>query len=163
MTGRWYGWRTLTWAERGQLLLIALALPWIHGAIAVFGYQRTQQWLGRRSRRATAHVASDQELQRANRLARLAAVAGRHGAINATCLRQSLLLYWILRRRGLQPIVRLGVRKDAGNVLDAHAWVELDGHPLSSTSIQHQPFAEVPAQVGGERQRTQANRDPPSK
>jgi hypothetical protein len=140
MPGRWNGWLALTWAERGQLLLISVALPLIHAAVAIFGYQRTQAWLERRSQHTAAHAASETDLHAAARLAQLAAIAGRHGAISATCLRQSLLIYWILRRRGLQPVVRLGVRKQPEDALDAHAWVELDGHPLSSTPIQHQPF-----------------------
>lgn len=141
MAGSWKGWRALTWSEQGQFLSIALALPLVHGALAAFGYQRTKRWLERRSRHANPRAASDLDLQSADRLAHLTAIAGRRGAINATCLRQSLLLYWILRRRGLQPFMRLGVRKATDTALDAHAWVELDGHPLSMTPILHQPFA----------------------
>lgn len=141
MAGRWNGWRSLTWAERRQYLFITLGLGFVHVALAIVGYQRTKQWLEARSRHANARAVTETELQSAHRLAHLASIAGRHGAISATCLRQSLLLYWILRRRGLQPVVRLGVRKSAGAALDAHAWVELDGHPLATAPIQHQPFA----------------------
>jgi hypothetical protein len=60
--------------------------------------------------------------------------------VTATCLRQALLLHWLLRRRGLQPELRIGVRKQ-GEALDAHAWMELDGHPLQSSPVAHSPFA----------------------
>lgn len=139
MAGRRNGWRSLTWTERGQLLLITAALQLIHGALGLFGYQRTHHWLKRRSRHAAAHAASSTDLRVAQRLAELTAIAGRHGPISATCLRQSLLVYWLLRRRGLQPQLRVGVRKQV-EALDAHAWVELDGQPLSPTPIQHQAF-----------------------
>lgn len=139
MAGRWNGWRSLNWAERGQLLLISLGLPLIHGAIAIVGYQRTQHWLQRRSIHPAAHVASPSDLESAQRLAHLISIAGRHGPISATCLRQSLLLYGLLRRRGLQPDLRLGVRKQA-EAIDAHAWVELEGQALAPTPIQHQAF-----------------------
>lgn len=139
MTGRRNGWRSLTWSERGQLLLVTAALQLIHAALGLFGYQRTHKWLKRHSRHAAVRAASPADLRMANRLVHLAAIAGRHGPISATCLRQSLLLYWLLRRRGLQPCLRLGVRKQA-EALDAHAWVELEGQPLSRTPIQHQAF-----------------------
>ena len=139
MAGRRNGWRSLTWSDRGQLLRITVALQLIHGALGLFGYQRTHKWLNRHSRHVAAHAASATDLRLAHRLAELTAIAGRHGPLSVTCLRQSLLLYWLLRRRGLQPDLRLGVRKQA-EALDAHAWIELDGQPLSPAPIQHQAF-----------------------
>lgn len=121
------------------MLFIAAALAVIHVAVGMCGYQRTHAWLKRHSRHDEVRAASARDLQSAHGLAELAAVAGRHGAIKATCLRQSLLVYWLLRRRGLKPELRLGVRKDEGT-LDAHAWIELEGHALSPTPIRHRAF-----------------------
>ena len=72
----------------------------------------------------TAHPES------ANRIARLVAIAAYHGPYRATCLRQSLALWWLLRRRGIPAELRIGVRKDDGE-LQAHAWVEHDGQALN--------------------------------
>ena len=44
----------------------------------------------------------------------------------STCLRRSLVLTALLRRRGLSANVRFGVRREA-DLLLAHAWVECDG------------------------------------
>lgn len=44
------------------------------------------------------------------------------------CLDQSLILWFFLRRRGLLPTFRIGVRPLP---FAAHAWVELDGVPLN--------------------------------
>lgn len=57
------------------------------------------------------------------RLDRFAAAAYRLLPVDATCLRESLVLYALLRRRGAAPKLCLGVKKDNGR-LDAHAWVE---------------------------------------
>lgn len=129
----------MSWTERGQLLPITVSLQLIHGALGLFGFRRTHKWLKRHSGHGAAHAASASDLQLAHRLVELTAIAGRHGPVSTTCLRQSLLVYWRLRRRGLQPHLRLGVRKQ-GEALDAHAWVELDGQPLSPTPIRHQAF-----------------------
>jgi hypothetical protein len=48
------------------------------------------------------------------------------------CLSQSLTLSWLLRRRGLEPTLRLGVRL-LEQKLDAHAWVVYDGRVLNDT------------------------------
>lgn len=44
------------------------------------------------------------------------------------CLEQSLALYFLLRRRGFAPNLRIGVQPLP---FQAHAWVELDGVPVN--------------------------------
>jgi hypothetical protein len=59
-------------------------------------------------------------------LDRYVAAAYRSLPTAMTCLRQSLVLYGLLRRRGASPRMCVGVRKD-GAGLTAHAWVECEG------------------------------------
>jgi len=47
-----------------------------------------------------------------------------------TCLAESLALAWILRGRGIDARVRMGVNR--GEELTAHAWIEADGVALTS-------------------------------
>lgn len=94
------------------------------------------EWL---SRHPMPHSVSAAELADAQHLARLAAIAGRHGAVEASCLRQSLLVFGWLRRRGLQPVLQLGLREREGP-FQAHAWVELDGVRLLPVDAGHRPF-----------------------
>jgi hypothetical protein len=64
----------------------------------------------------------------------------------AHCLPRALVAQLLLRRRGLDPVLRFGVRKDAGR-LDAHAWLELDGAPLlesHETLRDYTPFTPNP-------------------
>ena len=51
----------------------------------------------------------------------------------STCLRRSLVLAALLRRRGRPATVRFGVRRQAGLLL-AHAWVECDGAPADAAA-----------------------------
>jgi len=61
-----------------------------------------------------------------DRLRRFASAAYGLLPVQSTCLRESLVLYALLRRRGAIPKLCLGVRKD-GPTLAAHAWVECAG------------------------------------
>ena len=47
-----------------------------------------------------------------------------------SCLRHSLLLWWILKQRGIYSELRVGVNSQEGK-LDGHAWVEVDGQPVN--------------------------------
>ncbi|HEX4953617.1 MAG TPA: lasso peptide biosynthesis B2 protein [Thermoanaerobaculia bacterium] len=70
-------------------------------------------------------------------LAGLLRAAGRLRRKTPACLPQALCLKLLLARRGLQPELRLGVRKSAGTLagtLEAHAWVELDGRPVAEVA-----------------------------
>lgn len=132
-------WAGLSWPDRSRLIGCAIGLPLVHAGLAISGYARTRGVVERLTRHPRPHPASPAELAEAKSLARLAAIAGRHGAVEATCLRQSLLVYGWLRRRGLQPLLQFGVRELDGP-FQAHAWVEVDGDRLLPVDAGHRPF-----------------------
>lgn len=49
------------------------------------------------------------------------------------CLPRSLALYHFATRFGFPVRLHCGVRKAAGNTLDGHAWLSLDGEPFMET------------------------------
>ena len=122
-------WRALSFGDRNRLLALALLLPMVDLSLRGFGLRRTQRLLGVDGDDPIATVAPDAAAS-AQRLAQLAAIAGRHGLYANTCLRQALAVQWWLRRRGLSSQLRIGARR-TGDTLDAHAWVELGGTPLA--------------------------------
>ncbi len=126
-----------------MLLALMSTLPIVATSLRFAGYVRTRRWLERISRHPQPHVASEAELAAAERLAELASIAGRRGLISATCLRQSLLVYALLRRRGLQPELKIGVRKQGGE-MDAHAWVAVGAISLGAFAT-HRNSAWQPA------------------
>jgi len=65
---------------------------------------------------------------------------------SATCLRRSLLLGHLLRRR--RPTLQVGVAKDAGRVA-AHAWIEIDGLSLDAESVGYVPLPPAAASRAG--------------
>jgi len=139
MSGRLARWLELAPNERWLLLGLMLGLPAVTLLLRVFGFVRTRDWLERRSRKPSSRLATADDLHSAERLAQLADIAGRRGAVTVTCLRQSLLVWCLLRRRGLDPELKLGVRKERTS-FDAHAWVELQGVALAQTDLAHSPF-----------------------
>jgi len=88
---------------------------------------------------------SDQVMSYAQRIRKLAWIAGRHLPTDASCLRQSLLIWGFLRRHGLAAELRIGI----GNRQEflAHARVELKGRLVNENpdvTEQYRPLDEVP-------------------
>ncbi|MGD9794376.1 MAG: lasso peptide biosynthesis B2 protein [Acidimicrobiia bacterium] len=77
--------------------------------------------------------------QRERRWTNNAARLIRRWPLDATCLRRSLLLGWILRKR--QPTLTLGVRMDNGEV-KAHAWIRLGSTDLDPAASDYLPFGD---------------------
>jgi hypothetical protein len=55
---------------------------------------------------------------------------------HATCLKRSLILLRLLRKRGIPAELRLGVRK-VDDDFSAHAWIECAGRTLLDGGIAH--------------------------
>lgn len=140
MGARWNAWLGLRAADKVRLLACALGVVVVHAGLASRGYMRTRRSVEALTRRRRTRVASAEDLANARQLARLAATAGRHGPVDATCLRQSLLVHGWLRLRGLQPVLQLGPTETGTAQFQAHAWVELDGQRLLPADAGHRAF-----------------------
>ncbi len=66
--------------------------------------------------------------------------AARHSPGHPTCLEESLALWWLLGRRGIDSELRIGVRKQ-GEKFEAHAWVERAGAALNEPESVHEHYA----------------------
>jgi hypothetical protein len=115
-----------------------LLLPIVSGSLRCFGMVRTHRFIDLCSRNERRH-GDEASVSRAQRLAEMAEIAGRHAPTPATCLRQSLVVYFLLRRQGLNPRILIGVKKPAAD-FGAHAWVELQGTALGRGAKDHAPF-----------------------
>jgi len=123
--------RALTGPERRLLLVCLIATPVVAGGLAILGFRRMHAFMARRSRPRSARFPTAQAAEaRARSAARVVAIAAGRGPVRATCLRQSLLLWWLLRRDGIETVLRVGVNRESGT-LNAHAWVEYLGRPVN--------------------------------
>ena len=125
-------------AERSLFLRALVMLPMTAVGLRVLGLRRVQAILSTHPRAAASPRGDD--LLHARQVARLVAAAARHGPYRASCLPMSLTLQRLLRERGIDVDLRLGVRKAAGG-LEAHAWVERHGEPIAEAATVHERFA----------------------
>ena len=132
-------WRQLNGRDQRRLLALMLLLPVAHLALALFPFLRVRGFLERNSANRPPADCTPEAIADAVRLAELAEIAGRRGAVAASCLRQSLVVWWWLRRRGLPAQLRIGVT-GGGAAFAAHSWVELGGVALAQKDLPHQPF-----------------------
>jgi hypothetical protein len=114
-------------------------LPITAGSLRMLSFARVQAVLSSTLPRAAAARVScaPDRVQAATRVVRLAA---ERGLVRVNCLPHSLVLWWLLRRRGADAVLRFGVRK-TGAEIEAHAWVELDGAALNDDDDVHERFA----------------------
>lgn len=80
----------------------------------------------------------------ADRLGRFASSAWDLLPVRSTCLRRSLVLYALLRRRGGSPTLWLGVRRHGAGVA-AHAWITCQGLPPDERAPLFSPLAPASA------------------
>ena len=116
----------LSFADQRTLLAAAAWMPLFWLGLRVWGLSRFQAFL----ERGKAAAGNDMSLPDIRALGELVNIAARHTLGPRTCLTRSLLLGWLLRRRGVASNLRIGVRLTNG-ALDAHAWVECDGVPVN--------------------------------
>ena len=116
-----------------------VCLPLIGAMLRVLGFARCQSWLSYLVRPASRVSASPESLDTARSAARHVRWAAERGIYRSTCLPQSILLWLLLRRQGVEGVLRIGVRKTAHR-LEAHAWVEYMGMILNDDPDVHERF-----------------------
>jgi hypothetical protein len=125
----WANWINLS---RQQKKLFIHSLVYLKAAsilLLLFRYQDLHNTLKKR-----VHLDSGPSPEIANleaaQLSMIVELAARRRLVNATCLRRSLVLWYLLRREGIDSELRIGVRKEAEKII-GHAWVEIDGSVIN--------------------------------
>jgi hypothetical protein len=128
-------------AGASALLLLPLAAL----AVRRFGLGRVQRRLMSWTSRRRCDVTGGPALEAGRRLGWVVQTAARRGPWPANCLQRSLVLWFLLRRRGLPGELRIGVRRAPGAEMDAplafHAWVEQGGVVLNDRADIRERFA----------------------
>ena len=108
--------RAWDWMCLGEAALLYL---FVAAALRTMSYPRVQRSLEQLARFRSRGRSSVSDVTWA-----ISAVGKRFG--RPTCLAEAAVAYTMLRRRGFEPRLRIGVRRGE-SVLEAHAWVECDG------------------------------------
>jgi hypothetical protein len=112
----------LSWADR---LLLIEALLWL-GLARLAILALPFRWIAPHLGQHMAESAPSEAPQQASRLRRIAwavRTASRHTPWESACLAQAVAGKRMLRRRGLQSTLYLGVTRNGDERLDAHAWL----------------------------------------
>ena len=125
-----------------RLLLFAMGLlPLVALSLRMRGFKRTQNSLRRFIPKESDLIEpTAAEMEKAKVISRMITVAAGHGAYRANCLKRSLVLWWLLARRGIKSEIVFGIPKEALKEFNAHAWVECNGINLSDSERSQQEF-----------------------
>ena len=113
--------------DRWLLLRVAATLATIQLGLRLMRFPQLLRLLGRFSAR---HRAPSRPWQESPRLVWAIAAAARALPTHPTCLVQALAGQLLLRRRGCDASLCIGVARDGTGRLEAHAWLESDGAVL---------------------------------
>jgi hypothetical protein len=136
MTGKLAKFLALSGAEKRFFLKAVILLPVFWLGLRLYGLARFQA----RLERSPLVARQEPKLEELAALGRLVNAAAHYTFAPGTCLTRSLLLRRLLRRRGINADLRIGVRFVQGK-LDAHAWVEYQGIPINDKQDVAQRFA----------------------
>ena len=141
VSNKWRQFQQLCWRERFVLAQALVLLPLNSLALRLVGFRRLQSALARLTPLAGSPVeeSAERQIAQARIVARMVRAAAWYSPFRASCLLQSLTLWWLLRRQELASELRIGVRTEADR-LEAHAWVEYRGVILNDRDDVHQRF-----------------------
>jgi hypothetical protein len=152
----WQKFSRLSGHERGVALQAAggLLATWL--GLRLAGFRRWKSVLAHLapSANTTARQQDPSQRNSAEVIARLVAAAARNVFFGTNCLEQSLVLWWLLRRRGISALLRIGARKEF-NRFEAHAWVEVDGAALDNAGAEHLHFVPLDGPISPLEARTE--------
>ncbi|HEY7187510.1 MAG TPA: lasso peptide biosynthesis B2 protein [Vicinamibacterales bacterium] len=125
--------RRWTWADYATLCEVFVAALVVEIALRMVSLLTIDRAIGWAFR---SRCVADPTALDVDRLARFAAAPYRLFRRSGTCLRESIVLSVLLRRRGVSAFVRFGVRLEEG--LTAHAWVDIPGVRSEAGSPFHE-------------------------
>ena len=123
-------------SDRWVLIQTVILLPVTTLGVRFAGVGRCYKALGRLAPRTGVPGTLPPESAHAAILIRRALevmdIAEHRGLNGGNCLSRSLVLWWLLRRKGIETDLRIGARSLKG-AFDAHAWLEHQGRPINDT------------------------------
>jgi hypothetical protein len=137
----WGKWRGLTAFERRQTVAALVWLPVVVLGLRRLGFRRLRAGLVRLAPLSPRSLVPSPDAEaRAAAVVRSVRRAARFGVGRGSCLAQSLAVWWLLRRCGLDAEVCIGVRRPA-DTFEAHAWVQYRGTVLNDTVDVRERYA----------------------
>jgi Transglutaminase-like superfamily len=127
----------MSWGDRWIVAQALVLLPAIALSLALVGLPTTQRYLAQLSSRIKAKA--NPPIAEAMQVARAVNQAADNSPLWGNCLKRSLTLWFLLRRRGIASDLCIGVQMQEGK-FKAHAWVEYGGQVINDHPAIHQQF-----------------------
>jgi Transglutaminase-like superfamily len=127
-------------AARRKLLIEAFVLVMaLRAGLRLLPFTAVRRCAGRMAGLQSSHACRISDVVWA-----VAAISSR--VPGTTCLVEALSVECMLRRRGHEPALRIGVRRRAAMSIDAHAWVECSGTVVIGTTRDLREYAVLSAE-----------------
>lgn len=128
----------LSFKEQSLLIQALILLPLVHLSLKLKGMKYTQAILTRLSSSVDNKNEKKENLYIVIITAKMVKIASKY-QICATCLRRSLVLWFLLKKQGINSKLCIGVRQEKGQ-FEAHAWVEFKGIPINENENLKEMF-----------------------
>ena len=128
-SNRWKSWGRLNRKQKKVFFYSLVYLNIANFLLSFFRYQDLYNFLKNRIP-LNERLPQDIAILQAIEMAEVVELAARRRLVNATCLRRSLVLWYLLRREGINSNLRFGIRKAATEIM-GHAWVEIEGSVIN--------------------------------
>ena len=131
--------KTLSLYEWWLILIAMVLLPLVAIILRMIGFKRTKIFMNCFIPGESNLTKLDEaSMEKVYVIARMVSIAARHGLYHANCLKQSLVLWWMLALYGILSEIRFGIQNEPKESFGAHAWVECRGVVLIDTLENHQ-------------------------
>ncbi len=135
---KWRTWRTLSKQERSLFLQALVLLPFVALSLQLWGLKRTQAALMRLPQ-PDLSAPSKTQVPLILTTVKMVQIATRYSRRWTTCLKKSLVLWYLLRCQGIDAQLQIGVRLEQGQ-FQAHAWVEYQGYVVGDRQDVRQHY-----------------------
>lgn len=141
MNSTWQRFWKLSPLERGMFFRGLWLLPITACHLRLIGLRNVERMMKLQvwSDQGPASEGASNRTRITNAARRMTEAASRYGVTRGNCLSKSIVLWHLLRRHNLGATLCVGGRK-AGDALEAHAWVELDGRILDGSGDIRKSF-----------------------
>jgi hypothetical protein len=146
--GKLHQFTALSWREKWLHLKVALWLIAVKAGLCLLPFNRLRTWMARSSQPdGTPLDIKDMHtiILAIERISRFLT------PLRINCLPQALVGHGLLRQKGFNVKLRIGVLKNPGDRLAAHAWLEVQGQVVLGNLRGLEQFAAFPALGGAQR------------
>jgi hypothetical protein len=138
----------LPWPEQRLYLKTALWLIAVKAGLLLFGFNRLRRFLEWRSHPASSAADGGEMTQIVVVIQRISAFLA---PVRIDCLPQALVGLRLMRQKGFTVQMKIGVLKNHGDRLCAHAWLEYQGRVVLGDLTDLHQFTAFPALEAAQR------------